>query len=777
MKLSNRIITGAFSLVLLASLCGCGDGPRAAEYITGSDNMSYTAYADDKTEYQLNLSDTDAAYLQGYEKKQENNFLALYYQPDTAYIAVADKRSGKVWYSVSPELESDSVVQDDTKKLLCSPLQVEYKELQAFKSVSTFTNSVEDGNFSSEDIENGVAVKYTFTDVTKASAAEESADKSTVTEPKKLFDITVEYTLDNESLIVNIPLEKISYTEDYPPLSIKLLQDFGSSREKDGYLMVPDGSGALIYFNSEKGSGTPFLSNVYGLDKTLEITTRPNKTENTSLPVFGLKEKDNGFLAIIEDSEATASIGANPAGMLSERNEVFASFQTLAYQKVSIGSTSEESKFVAVQDSLYGGNIRVRYAFLKKGEADYADMAAYYRGYLEKNKGIEKLDESDFVPLNIEMVGSIDKIQSFLGINYNGSEALTTFSQARDILEKLLENGIENINVKYSGWLSGGLEQDYAGKSSVLSNLGGESGLKELADFTKENRINLYPSVSLLTSPSKSKGFNTLTMSAKQLDQNSAKYYSYDSVSLSGTDYRSILSPSALIKSTDSFFEKYSKIGIGSVCVEDIASEVFADYSGGSVFDRQAAVNLYSKLLKEQSEQGSLMINGSYAYAANEADVILNVPVSDSGYNVTDESIPFYQIVYHGYKDYSAAPLNSAFSITDDMLKSVEYGAAPYFKVMSATGSATKNTDYSYLCSNNFETWEEDIASYYEKMNGALAGVRNCVITGHGRISENVYQTVYENGTRIIVNYSDTEVTVGDTSVAARDFTVVKGAD
>ena len=211
--------------------------------------------------------------------------------------------------------------------------------------------------------------------------------------------------------------------------------------------------------------------------------------------------------------------------------------------------------------------------------------------------------------------------------------------------------------------------------------------------------------------------------------------------------------------------------------MEDIASEVLADYSGGSVFARQAAVNLYSKLLKEQSEQGSLMINGSYAYAANEADVILNVPVSDSGYNVTDESIPFYQIVYHGYKDYSAAPLNSAFSITDDMLKSVEYGAAPYFKVMSATGSATKNTDYSYLCSNNFDTWEADIASYYGKMNGALAGVRNCVITEHGRISENVYQTVYENGTRIIVNYSDTAVTVGDTSVAARDFTVVKGAD
>ena len=91
------------------------------------------------------------------------------------------------------------------------------------------------------------------------------------------------------------------------------------------------------------------------------------------------------------------------------------------------------------------------------------------------------------------------------------------------------------------------------------------------------------------------------------------------------------------------------------------------------------------------------MINGSYDYAATLADVILNVPDGDSGYNVTDEAIPFYQIVYHGYKDYSAAPLNSAYSIRDDVLKSIEYGALPYFKVMYASGDKTKNTEYSYL--------------------------------------------------------------------------------
>lgn len=776
MKLSHRLTAVLSAIILLLSCCSCSDGLQAADYQINSEQFSFTNYASLASDYQLALSETDSGYLQDYEKKQENSFLVLYYQSQTGYIAVADKRTGKVWYSVSPELEEDGAVEEDTKKLLSSPIQVEYKELQAFKSVNTFTNSVEDGNFSSEDIDNGVAVHYTFTDITKAMAEEASADTDKKIVPQKLFDITIEYTLDHESLIVTVPLEKISYTDNYPPLSIKLLQNFGSSKEKEGYLVVPDGSGALIRFDTEKSNVSPFLSNVYGLDKTLEIKSQPNKVENSTLPVFGLKENDNAFLAIIEDSDAVASIGANPAGTLSERNEVFVSFQTLAYQKVSIAAASEESKFVAVQDQLYQGNIRVRYAFLQSGETDYTGMATYYRNYLIQKKGMKKLEKTGSIPLNLEMVGSINKIQSFLGINYDGTEPLTTFEQAQTILTRLLDHQINHINLKYSGWFSGGLEQDYAGKFSVVRNLGGEKGLQKLSDFAKEHQIDLYPAVSFLTAPPNSKGFHQLTMSAKQLDQNGAKFYSYDQVSLSGVAYRSILSPAALKDAIARFSRKYDKLEIGAVCMEDIANEVFADYTGGNLFDRQSAVNLYQELLAEQRKSQKLMINGSYGYAATLADVILNVPVNDSNYNVTDEAIPFYQIVYHGYKDYSAAPLNTAYSITDDMLKSIEYGASPYFKVMSAPGSKTKNTDYSYLCSNHYETWESDILDYYAKMNSVLAEVRDQVIIGHRKLQEKVYETTYENGISILVNYSEQAVAINGAEIAAKGFIMVRGA-
>lgn len=774
MKLSQRITLALSALTLLLSCCSCSDGLRAADFQTDAEQISFTNYT--ASDYQLTLSETDRAYLQDYEKKQENAFLVLYYQAQTGYIAVADKRTGKVWFSVSPELEEDGTVEEETKKLLCSPIQVEYKELQAFKSVNTFTNSVEDGNFSCKDIENGIAVSYTFMDITQAMADQVSADNGKKTTPQKLFDITVEYTLDNESLIVTVPMKKIKYTDNYPPLSIKLLQDFGSSKEKDGYLVVPDGSGALIRFDQEKTNTSPFLSNVYGLDKTLEIKTQPNKVENSPLPVFGLKEKDNAYLAIIEDSEAVSSIGANPAGALSERNEVFSSFQTLAYQKVSIGQATEESKFVAVQDQLYEGNIRVRYAFLQKEDADYVGMASYYRNYLIERYGMEKLQKSESIPLNLELIGSIKKVQSFLGINYDGMESLTTFEQAQEILSELTENQVGPINLKYSGWLKGGLEQDYAGRFSVLGNLGGKKGLQELSEFAEEHQINFYPAVSFLTAAPKAKGFHQLTMSAKQLDQNRAKFYSYDQVSLAGTDYRCILSPNALKKAATKFFEKYDALKLGAVCMEDLAAEVFADYTSGNLFDRQSSVNLYQQLMKEQKKSKKLMINGSYDYAATLADVILNVPDGDSGYNVTDEAIPFYQIVYHGYKDYSAAPLNSAYSIRDDVLKSIEYGALPYFKVMYASGDKTKNTEYSYLCSNNYASWKSDIIAYYQQMNYALAEIRDQVIVDHGKLQAEVYKTTYENGVSVIVNYSDQKVSLDGLEIPAKGFIKVKGA-
>ena len=43
-------------------------------------------------------------------------------------------------------------------------------------------------------------------------------------------------------------------------------------------------------------------------------------------------------------------------------------------------------------------------------------------------------------------------------------------------------------------------------------------------------------------------------------------------------------------------------------------------------------------------------------------------------------------------------------------------------------------------------------------------------ITGHKKLQYKVYQTTYDNGSKIIVNYSDKTINIDDIKINAKDF-------
>lgn len=50
-----------------------------------------------------------------------------------------------------------------------------------------------------------------------------------------------------------------------------------------------------------------------------------------------------------------------------------------------------------------------------------------------------------------------------------------------------------------------------------------------------------------------------------------------------------------------------------------------------------------------------------------------------------------------------------------------------------------KDTNYSNLYSTNYERWFDTAVSDYKRIAEALDGVQNCVITGHDKVAEGVY--------------------------------------
>ena len=55
--------------------------------------------------------------------------------------------------------------------------------------------------------------------------------------------------------------------------------------------------------------------------------------------------------------------------------------------------------------------------------------------------------------------------------------------QTKEILTELMDNGIGNINVKYTGWYNGGLEHTAPAKLKIEKKVGGFDGFRDLVKF------------------------------------------------------------------------------------------------------------------------------------------------------------------------------------------------------------------------------------------------------------------------------------------------------
>ena len=156
------------------------------------------------------------------------------------------------------------------------------------------------------------------------------------------------------------------------------------------------------------------------------------------------------------------------------------------------------------------------------------------------------------------------------------------------------------------------------------------------------------------------------------------------------------------------------------------------------------------------------------------ASAALEVSMQSSDLNLIDETIPFYQIVYHGFVDYAGQPINLSSSPSEDMLRCLEYGAVPYYRFIYQPSSAMKDTMYNDQYALGYTDWLDSAAKFYHRANAILKEVQGAFIVGHKELASNVFETTYENGIKVIVNYNDTEVQAAGQTISAKDAVMVK---
>jgi hypothetical protein len=561
-----------------------------------------------------------------------------------------------------------------------------------------------------------------------------------------------------------------------PLLTFTLLPYFGAAYlDQEGYIFVPDGSGALIHLNNGKTTASIYSQPVYGDDLSLGPREMPIARTQNHLPVFGLKQGSQAFLAVIEEGEALARIQADIAGKLHSYNVVYPQF-TLRPSVMSIVRR--------YQSRMYQGDIRVRYVFLEGEDADYVGMAHAYQDYLRREFGLQPLPKHEHIPFFLDMIGAINVNRPILGIAWEVTEPLTTYQQAGQILTALEASGIKTVSLRYLGCLEDGIKHVYPAEARLEKVLGKLSELESLAERLNASNGRLYLGVNFINVYPRTfyRGFRPTKDGARFLDGLLAKNYSYDAATgrYRPDDYRFILSPKVLEPLVDSFFASLKVDKISGVAPLEMGLQVNSDFRSAAdqTVDRQQAVGIVGDVLRKMKEtyEANLIVEGANAYALPYADAVVQMPMDSTNYNIVDETVPFYQIVLHGFVDYTGRPINLAGDDPVYKLKLVETGALPYYQWSFADSTAVKGTEYEHLYSLHYGDWLADAGSFYAAADAVLGPVRAERIVDHRQVAENVYMTVYENGAAILVNYNRAPVEIDGVRVEALGFRLVWGS-
>ncbi len=588
------------------------------------------------------------------------------------------------------------------------------------------------------------------------------------------YDFEMDIALEDGQLAVTLDCSRLRET-DAQVTDVLLLPMFAASahEEDEGFLLLPDGSGSIQNINGENAAYSSYSIRIYGEEKSIRKEQQFGATEASVLPVFGEKCNDAGFVAMIEDGDALASVTTNlKSGQ--PFSSVYASFKVAEAASIDAGFADAQAStnVPMVQPVMYTGKLTVRYALLEGEDASLGGMSRAVRERYQETGLLpeDKIDTAE-IPLNLELIGSVDKESALLGIfPVRRQMAATTFVQAAEIVSALHDKGIGPINVQYIGWCNGGVYTQHLQKLKVEKVLGGAGGLTTLAQQLAAQGDALYPRVELME-VANTKGFNTQKLAARALGNNLTALYQYDTATGWHYDYRvgTLVAPAALGDYTAAFLRNYNKLDVGAVSVTDMGRELYADMNKAAGVNRQDALGMVGEALAQLNGQ-KLMVAGGNLYTWAGAEYITSLPTDSSRYSREQYAVPFVQMVLHGYKAYGTSPINNAADYKEAMLRAVAFGAHANFRFIYAPSEFLNGTYYIENLSTNYVEWLDITADYYARAAADLERIGSAEMVGYRQLQKDVFVTEYANGVTVTANYGGEAVTVDGRTIAAQDW-------
>jgi hypothetical protein len=664
-----------------------------------------------------------AAEADGFAKALDNDRYALYVRPDNTQIALVDKSSGFRWTS-NPTQEQ--LANETVKGIPLANLQSTF--------VLTYVGS-EGKDQTIRKTVNAVEKKMAVSMIKNDTGLQISYDY-----PDLGLGLAIQYELTASGLKARIPTDGIKEDGKFIVFNLDLLPYFGAAAAgEDGYIFLPDGPGGLLKFDVEHSDiSQGYLHQVYGLEPTnMNNFTRSERRENITYPVFGVKKEDNAFVAVLTKGADSARIAAMPPGIKSTFYNVFSN---QIYREDYLYFRSRNSVPIKqVQKDRLETDRELEFRFLSGKDAGYVGMANAYREYLTESGGIGKqLQPVEHVPLYLKILGGSNSEQ------YNQVQYVpaTTFAQATEMVKGLQEKGVANMEVVYFGWQNkGGSQTDKP--FPIESALGGTSGAKKfISEMKKSNIPVLFYEGNLAWQNTKTTSLSPKTSGIRGPEGIVAVF-----------DGWFLTKPARAVDMAYKEIQKLKDIGVSGIYYDWLGEMVFNDYDPGAIGTRSETVEIYQGLFNYTRETlGKVNVWRGNAYSLSGVTYIDSFPFDSSYDFMIDETVPFYPIVVHGFVPYTFNEGNYRNNVQAEFLKEIEYGALPSYFLTYDESRKLKYADWN-TWSSQYAKWADRISVEYAEFD-KLAKVYSQKIVGHEKVSDNVFATTYEDGTRVVVDYN-----------------------
>ena len=596
---------------------------------------------------------------------------------------------------------------------------------------------------------------------------------------KPAFSVTLRYYLDGKSLIVNVPFDTIAYRPAYPILQLTVLPFMGAGGINDqGYMLVPDSSGALIYFNNKKQSQIPYSIRVYGWDEAMprDAIIVDNKA---LFPAFGIHKNGNAMLCVIEEGSAYASVRADVSGRNASWNRVYPLFDMVHGAKMDITGRNERDVYLYESTLPAGESITLRYTMCEK--PGYMGMAEEYRLWLmNKYPAFAKRPPvQSGVPVAVELIGAVNKTQHRLGLPFDLPLKLTSFKEMESMINDFGGFGWKNLKIKLNGWFNRSVDHSVPTKIKLIKQLGSKNDFHDMVSASDKNNFKLYPEADFfyMKDVKAFSGFSIYRDAARYVNRKRIQKYPFSFVWFGERKQWGKLSyvarPASMMRMIDKFMQKVQALGIKNIAFRNFGSKLAGDYHEKRHISREASMKMRQEKLEQLKQSGKeVIVNTGFVYAAPWADLITDMIIEDQEYGITDTSIPFLPIVLHGIVPYTGRAINLAEDYTKNILKTIECGAGLYFSFMKEETSELQETKFRQFYANEYDKWAGDADALYKKFTADFGNLYRQKIVNHLVLSPDVTVTEYEDGTKVLVNASDFDTSYNGVDIKADSYKI-----